>query len=170
MSRRIEDQRQMDMDALFFETPKAPQNVSGGCDVSLEIREALADTLSRVKVHENADRFEIAARLSRLSGRDIAKSTLDRYSAPNAEDWRFPLEALPALVQATGDYRLLDLVAEACGCKVLRGEEAWIAEFGALLLQQREVKKRLAAYSKSISSDVLQRLEQEAAKRLGGEA
>ena len=168
MSRsRTDDTRQLSLDALFFEAPPTPQSTAGGCDVALAVREALNETISCAR-RDGTDRYEIASRISRYSGRDMTKATLDRYCAPSAEDWRFPMEALPALIAATGDYRLLDLVAEACGCRVLRGEEAWLAEFGALLVQQREVNERLASYKKHIPGDVLKRLETDAAKRVGG--
>jgi len=148
MTRKPVDTRQLTLDALFMAPAPMMREEAGCLDISLRVREELADTLSRTKDSSSGqkDRYTIAAEMSRLCGRDFTKNMLDRCTAPSAEDWRFPLEALPALIQATGDYRLLDMVAEACGCRVLRREEAWLAEYGSLLAVQKEVRERLAAY------------------------
>ena len=69
---------------------------------------------------------------------------LDRVYRPQRRRLALPRpEALPALTLATGDYRLLELVAEKCGCRIARGEEALLAEIGALTLQEKSVKSRL---------------------------
>lgn len=149
----------------FFEVPPAPVADAGGQDVAALVRETLSRTL-----HETAarglDRFEVAALVSRRSGRDMTKNMLDRYCA-EAGEWRFPLEALPALTLATGDYRLLERIAEVCGCRLLRGEEAMLAEIGALTLQERATKERLSHIRRHIKEDVMERLVAEVRQRLG---
>ncbi len=162
---KVPDARQLTMEPLFFEVPPAPSSQAGTLDIGLRIREVLGEILATAKARTEGklDRYELAGLISRLSGRDISKNMLDRYAAPGADDWRFPLEALPALVVATGDLRLLDLVAAACGCKVLRGEEAMLAEIGALTLQERATKARLDHLRKTLPDHLMQRL----TKRLG---
>jgi hypothetical protein len=39
-----------------------------------------------------------------------------------------------------GDYRLLEFIADRCGCRILRGEEAVVAELGALAMQEKQLK------------------------------
>jgi hypothetical protein len=155
---------QYSLEPLFFEVPPKIEVQTGSLDVSLAVREILTETLSKNPL----DRYEIAVQMSRLMARDMSKNMLDRYSAPSAEEWRFPLEALPALVSATGDFRLLELIAEKCGCKLLRGEEAWIAEVGALTLQKKQTEKRLSEFKGAVPEDVLVRLSREVLKRIGG--
>lgn len=164
------DTRQLTLDAMFMAPAPAPRKDAGGLDVSLRVREELADTLSRAKERSGGamDRYAVAAEMSRLTGRDFSKHMLDRCTAPSAEDWRFPLEALPALTQATGDYRLLDLIAEACGCRVLRKEEAWLAEYGALLAAQGELKDRIAKYRGVLPPGLADALIAKAQTRQGG--
>lgn len=139
MNRR--DHRQLSLDALL-EPPPAMGSTPGSLDIGLKIREALGALLHDA-VHaatgERMDRHDVAGAMSRLTGRDHTKNMLDRYSAPSADDWRFPLEALPALVKATGDYRLLYLVAEACGATVNVGAEVLDARIARL---QHEVIER----------------------------
>lgn len=150
---------------MFFEVPSVPRSDAGGLDIALAVRETLTDMLGATAV-QGHDRHEVAARISRLSNHEISKHMLDRYTAPSADGWRFPLEALPALVQATGDYRLLELVAEKCGCRVYRGEEAMLAEIGALTMQERNVKARLIDLRKNVPDTVMERLVAEVLKRM----
>lgn len=150
----------------FFEVPASPRTDAGSMDMALAVRESLTDLLGAATL-QGCDRHEVAARISRLSNHEISKHMLDRYTAPSADGWRFPLEALPAVTQATGDYRLLELVAKACGCKLYRGEEALLAEIGALTLQERNVKARLTDLRKNVPDNVLDRLVAEVANRMG---
>lgn len=150
----------------FFDVPVTPLSDDGSSDISQAIREALNDALALAKA-EGMDRYDIAARISRLSGRDMSKDMLDRYTASSSDGHRFPLEALPALIQATGNFSLLELVAHKCGCKILRGEEAMLAEIGALMLQQRTNKARLDQIKTAVPDSVMDRLVSEVLKRLG---
>lgn len=150
----------------FFEVPPEPVGENGGLDISQEVREVLSEVLAKAATR-GVDRHAVAAAISRLTEREISKHMLDRYSAITTEDWRFPLEALPALVKATGDFRLLELIADACGCRVLRGEEAILAEIGALMLQQNATSSRLDQIKAHVPEPVMQRLVEEALKRVG---
>ena len=155
------------LEMSFFDVPPQPESGARSHDIAAELRECLADVLALARA-QGKDRFAVAAEVSRLTGRDLTKNMLDRYCAVD-EDKRFPLEALPALVIATGDFRLLELVAAACGCKVLRGEEAWITEVGAAMLLERSVKTRIQGLRKVVPANVLERLVTEALKRVGND-
>lgn len=150
----------------FFDVPPPLDPLPGSHDISVGVRECLAEVLALSRA-KGGDRYAVAAEVSRLSGRDMTKNMLDRYTAAD-EDKRFPLEALPALVCATGDFRLLELVAQACGCKVLRGEEAWVTEVGAAMLLERSVKSRIGALQRAVPEAALERLLSEVLKRVGG--
>lgn len=167
MKRRLHHPAQLEM--TFFTVPETPRSDAGALDIALAVRDALTETLSTATL-QGMDRHEVGAQVSRLSNRDMSKNMLDRYCAPSADDWRFPLEALPALTLATGDYRLLELIAEKCGCRIARGEEALLAEIGALTLQEKSVKSRLGVLQKNLPNGMLERLVEKSAKRNGGGA
>ncbi|MEX3614461.1 MAG: phage regulatory CII family protein [Burkholderia gladioli] len=154
------------MELRFFDVPPAPTPEAGGLDAAISVREVLADILGAAS-NRGMDRHAVAAQISRLSNYDVTKNMLDRYCAPSADGWRFPAEAIPALTVATGDYRLLELLAERCGCRVYRGEEAMLAEIGALTLQERSVKARLGELRKNVPDTVMDRLVEEVLIRLG---
>lgn len=149
----------------FFTVPPTPRPESGGQDIAGAVRETLAAVLADAG-RRGHDRFDVAAQVSRRAGRDMTRNMLDRYTASDG-DWRFPLEALPALTQATGDFRLLELVAEQCGCRLLRGEEAMLAEIGALTLQERATRARLDHIRRAVPDDVMARLVGEVLARIG---
>jgi hypothetical protein len=155
------------LEMSFFSIPEIPRSEAGALDISMAVRDALTEMLSAASV-QGKDRHEVGAQVSRLSNRDMSKNMLDRYCAPSADEWRFPLEALPSLTLATGDYRLLELLAEKCGCRIARGEEALLAEIGALMLQEKSAKSRLGVLQKNLPDGMLERLIEKNAKRNGG--
>jgi hypothetical protein len=83
--RRLPHPGQLEM--TFFPVPETPRTDAGGLDISMSIRDALVETLSAASV-QGMDRYEVAALVSRLSGRDMSKNMLDRYCAPSADDYR----------------------------------------------------------------------------------
>lgn len=148
----------------FFDLPQPAPAV--GADFCAHARELLAESLAAAKDKLGLDRWEIATRMSRIIGRDITKNMLDRYCAPSADDWRFPLEALPALVQVTEDARLLTFITEACGFKAMPGEAAVLAELVTLELEERRLRERMAAARKRLPQDALDWAVKEAARRI----
>lgn len=149
----------------FFDVPPEPVSDHGGLNIAQQVREILSEMLAKAAAR-GLDRHQVAAEISRLADRDLSKHMLDRYSAITTEDWRFPAETLPALTVATGDFRLLELLADRCGCRVLRGEEAILAEIGALMLQQNATSSRLELIKSHVPQPVMERLVDEALKRL----
>ncbi len=156
-SRTIADPAQVS----FFDTPSPV----AGPELSTRLREALAEALASAKETAGRDRYAVAAEMSRLMGRDMTKNMLDRYTAPSADEWRFPLEALPALIAATGDTRIVTIIVEACGFKAMPGEATAIAELVALELQSRALKKRIAAARKRMPPPAQEWAEKEAERR-----
>lgn len=133
------------MEALFAPPPRQIPVAIGSLDIALQLRDTLAAVLQEAVdplTGKRLDRFAVAAALSRLSGRDVSKNMLDRYTAPSADDWRFPAELIPALVKATGDRRLLELLAEMCEARVVVGAEVWEAEVGRIDNLEKELAER----------------------------
>lgn len=124
----------------LFEIPQAsslPGSLAGGMDV----RGLLSDALKR----SPRSRFEIAARMSELTGTEITKNQLDSWSAESREGWRFPLEYAPSFETACESYALTQWLAAKRGCKVLVGEEALLAELGKIEQMELDLKQQKAA-------------------------
>lgn len=141
----------------FFD---APQEVLPLPEFGQQVRMVLAETLATAREVRGMDRFAVAAEMSRLMGddgdaREMTKRMLDNYCAPSGLDWRFPLEALPLLVRATGDARLLTLTASACGQKVVPAEAAMLGELMLLEMQERDIRQQKKALEKRLPKGAL---------------
>lgn len=139
----------------------------GSLDISLKISRALSDALTEQRRGGTGNRERVAHLMSALSGTRVTKAMLDRYAAASSTAWRFPLELLPAFVAATGDVRLLELVAEACGSIVLKPEERALLEWGALDLRELSLAERKAKIRTSETAPKLERLAEDLLTRLG---
>ncbi len=89
---------------------------------------------------------------------EITKAQIDSWTAPSRADWRFPLCYLPALIQATGAVWLLDKIAETVGCKVLIGEQALLAQWGALEIQDQKIRSDKRRLKQLLGDDAAGRL------------
>jgi hypothetical protein len=133
MSRR--DSLTLDM----FEVPVARTPIPGGLAVGAGLRGLLADSLKSSPLN----RFEVAAKMSELLGHEITKHQLDAWAAESRENWRFPLEYLPALEEALQTHGITQWLADLRGCKLLVGKEAIDAEIGKLERLREESAKRI---------------------------
>lgn len=125
----------------LFEIPQARPAVAAGLDLDVGLREALCDAIQ----HCDLDRHQVAAEMSRLTGREISKYMLDAYTGASRDDHNFPFRYAAAFEAATGSFALTQLLAKARGCKVLVGEEALLAELGRLEQMEADLKHQKAA-------------------------
>lgn len=116
---------------------------AGSLNVQFEIKEAVSRMLKVCPL----SRFEVASRMSELTGVDISKFMLDSWSAESKEYHRFPAEFIPALCTITESNEILDLIAEKREVFILPGCDALRAEVQHLEERIRELqtarKKRL---------------------------
>lgn len=134
MSRRPRDYQTPDM----FMIPTQRPPVAGAYDFDQELRHKLSEVLKR----STLSRYEVAARMSELVGRDISKNQLDAWTAESRPGWRFPLEYLPALESACETHDVMRWLADIRGCKLVIGEEALIVELTRLEREEGELKRR----------------------------
>lgn len=113
-------------DMFEIPTPRAP--MPGALAVGLTLRSLLSDALKT----SHLSRFDVAARMSELTGQDITKHQLDAWTAESREAWRFPLEYVPALEATLEIHSLTAWLADLRGCRLLIGKEAIDAEIGKL--------------------------------------
>jgi hypothetical protein len=117
--------------ADMFDVPAAPLSTGGCLDMDQQIRHALSDMLK----HCPKDRYQVAAEVSRLVGREVSKNMLDAYSAESRTEYNLPLQYVVAIEVVTESYALTNLISSKRGGKFLVGEEALLAELGRI---QRE--------------------------------
>lgn len=131
-----------DHDALtpdLFEVPVARDPKPGALAVGHPLRHLLSDLLKASPL----SRFDIAARMSELTGQDITKHQLDSWTAESRDGWRFPLEYLPAFEAAVQTHEVTVWLADLRGCRLLVGKDALEAELGKLERARDEAGKRI---------------------------
>lgn len=124
---------------LFGGPISAADLESPAMDLKVRIARAMATALK----HCAEDRYEIAARMSRiLAPREVTKNMLDAYAAASKDTHIPNLTFCIAFDDATGQHELLNLYAALRGCRVLVGDEAIRAEIVRLEMQEEELRKK----------------------------
>lgn len=133
----------------MFEVPTPRSPMPGALSIGTVLRGLLSDLLKKCPF----SRFDVAARMSELTGQEITKHQLDSWTAESRDGWRFPLEYLPAFEVAVQTHDVTAWLADLRGCKVLVGKEALEAQLGKL----GRMKAELAEEEKAIK-DYLRRM------------
>jgi len=94
------------------------------------------------------DRYQIAADMSRLLGREVSVNTLDKYTSEASEDHIPNLETAIAFDAATEQTALASLFASKLGCRVLPGKDSLVAELGRLEIMKGDIAKQEKAIKK----------------------
>ncbi|MDT4854064.1 hypothetical protein FQZ97_883510 [compost metagenome] len=96
------------------------------------------------------DRYEVAARMSRLSGDDVSKAMLDAWSSPARLDHNLPFYRAALLEEVCASHLLTNWLVALRGGRVAYGRDALLAELGRLERtrdeagrQARELKRRI---------------------------
>lgn len=139
---RCRDDRTPDL----FAVPVAP----GNAPASMDYRATIAHLLAEMIAASGLDRYEIAARASRLAGKDVSKYMLDAYTAESRDEFNLPLWLLPALEEACQSTQLTSWLCATRGGRLYVGADALAAELGrierqrdALHAQAHTIKQRL---------------------------
>lgn len=142
----------------YFELPSRAPRAAGSFEIDGRLRRAVSEAIR----DSGLSRAEVAATMTDLVYGDgegeISKAQIDSWCAPSRGDWNLPVKYLPALIQATGAIWLLDELAALVGCKVLVGEQALLAELGAILLHERRLRARRDEIERAVPSELLQQL------------
>lgn len=146
--RRFDGAMPNQLDLFDLEAFRAEEAAHGGepdpgsLNVSLRVKEGLTSAMKSTVFK----RYEIAGRMSEYIGTEITDSMLNSWTAESKEGHRFPLEYLPAFCLASGNFEVLDMIARACGCKLIRSEETALLELARL----EQTKRQLVRKEKSI--------------------
>jgi len=116
---------------------------AGSFDIDRQLRGAVSEALK----HCPLSRWQVAARMSEMTGHEITKAMLDSWTAESKEDHRFPAIFLPAFCEATGCSEPLKMMGKLVGMFILPGPEALRAEIRRfeeeIIRNQKEKHKRL---------------------------
>ena len=128
-------------DSLTVDMFEIPQPV-GVIPGSMNYAGSVSELVALVLKDSGLDRYEIAARMSRLSGDDVSKNMLDAWSSPARVDHNTPLYPVPLLERVTESHLFTDYLARLRGGRVAYGRDALNAELGRLERQRDEAAKK----------------------------
>lgn len=109
----------------------------------MDYRHAVASIVGDVLRGADGDRFDFAARMSRLTGKDVSKNMLDAYASDAREDHNLPFYLVPALEVACDSHALTAWLTDVRGGRLLIGREALTAELGRLERDRDTAAKRI---------------------------
>lgn len=121
---RPADTRTLDL----FEVPEPVPELPG----TLDFRAQVAHLVSEITRRSDLDRYAIAARMSKLTGKEVSKHMLDAYASELREDHNLPLYLVPALEVACESHVGTAWLTKVRGGRLLIGREALMAELGRL--------------------------------------
>ena len=124
---------------LFFEVPTPVQGPA-----SLGFGVQVAHLVSACLKESEFDRHEIAARMSRLTGREVSKYMLDAWSAESRENFNLPFYLVPAFEEACGPaiHTLTNWLAGVRGGRLYIGRDAVSAELGQIERKREQLGRR----------------------------
>lgn len=134
---------------LFEQIPQKHPETPGGW----RFRSEIAHAMSAAVKASHKDRYQIAADMSRLLGREVTVNTLDKYTSVSAEEYLPNLETAIAFDAATEQLALVQLFAAKLGCKVLPGKDSLYAELGKLEQAKSEIARQERAIKKILGEE-----------------
>lgn len=135
--RHGKDDRTLDI----FTVPQPVLSVPGSGNYAAQISELVGEIL---KGSEH-DRYEVAARMSRLSGDDVSKHMLDAWSSPARTDHNLPLYRAALLEEVCASHVLTNWQVALRGGRVAYGREALDAELGRLERLRDDASRKVRA-------------------------
>jgi len=137
----VKDDRTIDMFLIPQEERPNPATSDYSLDVATKLKIALDFA------HDaGLDRHAVAAEMCRLTGREIHKSTLDKWTAPGSDGYNIPLFFVVALELACKTTILTDWLVNKRGGRVAYGKDA----LSVLMNIKAHEKKKLEAEMKQI--------------------
>lgn len=133
--RRVHDAATLDLFPVPHPAPETP----GTMDYRVTVAHLVGDMLRGAQ----GDRFDVAAKMSRLTGKDVSKNMLDAYASDAREDHNLPFYLGPALEVVCESHVLGAWFSEVRGGRLLVGREALNAELGKLERARDEAAKQI---------------------------
>lgn len=126
----------------LFAIPQPLRQAPGSMDFRAAVSELVSQMLAEAH-RAGLDRHDVAARASRLTGKDVSKNMLDGYTAPGREEFNLPLWLAPVLEVACAATPLATWHASVHGGRLLVGAETLDAEIGRLMREHEATAERL---------------------------
>jgi hypothetical protein len=140
------------MDLLAWSPPAPVRRFEERLVRAATLRDRLARAVAatlRDADHSGVSREEIARRMGEFLGERVSLNVLNAYASPAREEHVISLTRLMGLLHATGDRRLLELLAEPLGWTVIERRWLPLIELAAVRDQQDALKRRAKEIARS---------------------
>jgi hypothetical protein len=131
---------------VLLEPELEAKQLEANYDIGAQLRRWLSAAIKASPM----SRYEIAARMSELLGKEISKFQLDSWTAESKEGYHLPAEYLPALTAVLDDIGGLKIQAAPLGVKVLENKELMWMEYGKLRRTEQQVRLRKKQLEKKL--------------------
>jgi hypothetical protein len=119
--------------------------VEGSLDISLSFRAALSRVFGKCK----DSRYQLAAKLSEYTRRNISKDSLDKYVSSNL-DYALRAEDLPATIAVTGSLEHIQVLLDPVSCSVVTPEDNKLLKLARLTQQRNRLSVEIARLENEI--------------------
>ncbi len=134
--------RSLQPDLLDWEPPAAVQRFDEQSVRAVTIAGKVCRAVAQTLKESALSRQEIARRMSAYLGEDVSVNMLNAYASEARETHVINTVRFIALLHATGDRRLLEIVAEIFGWVVIEKKFLPLIELAAIHDQQERLKQR----------------------------
>ena len=114
--------------------------------LSLRIKDAISEAIK----NSGKKRYVIAGEMGEQLGSEITESMLNSYTAESKEGYRMPTEFIPVFCAITKDYKVLDILVAAAGCRMVKSDEIYLLELGRVAQIEESAQKKKAEIQKEM--------------------
>ncbi len=128
----------------LFEVPQPVTPLPSSMNYRLEVSGLVGLALKE----SDCDRFEVASRMSRLSGHEVSKYMLDAWSSEGRDAYNMPFYQAAVLEVACNTLLFSNWLADKRGGRLLIGKETLNAELGKLERLKEDAAKKIRELKK----------------------
>jgi len=118
----------------------------GSCNDDAVIRGILTQAIKQADL----SRERVAEQMSHLLAREITAQMLNDFTADSKKQHRFPLAWLRAFCTVTGDWRLLQHIADQAGLAVIAAEDRDVLALGELVVERAHTGHEIERHTNNI--------------------
>lgn len=120
---------------------------------SMNYGQEVAHLVSIMLAAAELDRYQVAAEMSKLTGKEVSKYMLDAYSAESREAFNIPFYLIPSLETVSQSHMLTNWLADKRGGRLLIGKENLNAELGKLERQRDDAARKIKELKKVLGEE-----------------
>lgn len=143
-----------DLTLDLFDHPPAPRHQrehQHELDYRFEVCLLIGRMIKEWSAKTGRDRYDLAAAMSRISGKEFSKHMIDAWSSPGREDHNIPFYAVAIMEAALNGHDLTEWHCDAVGATPLFGVDRLRAIQAREMSVKDKAARKIAALNKKIA-------------------